>query len=137
MSERARYIDVAQIYELLTDFATAVNHEDLDRWTALWADDGIQMSPDGPPRIGTGQVLEAMKLQFDQFLESNMVINTEEVQVLGDRAYAYGTYTLEMISKEGGTKESYSGSFLDILEKQADCSWKIAIDCRNCSESYE
>jgi ketosteroid isomerase-like protein len=95
------------------------------------------MSPDGPHRIGTAQILEAMELQFDQSLTSNMVINTEEIQVLGDRAYAYGTFTLKRISKEKGTKTSCSGSFLDILEKQADCSWKIAIDCRNYSEAYE
>ena len=137
MSERAKYIDVALIYELWREYATAVNDGDLDQWIWLWVEHGIQMLPNEPPRIGKEQIYAAMKLHLDQFLISNMVINTEEVQILGDRAYAYGTYNFKRVSKEGGPKMSCSGNFLDILEKQVDCSWKIAIDCRNCSESYE
>jgi hypothetical protein len=34
-------------------------------------------------------------------------------------------------AKRRGETKSYSGKFLDILEKQADGSWKIAIDCFN------
>jgi ketosteroid isomerase-like protein len=39
-----------------------------------------------------------------------------------------------MTPKEGGETTSYSGKFLDILVKQADGSWKIAIDCHNYNE---
>jgi ketosteroid isomerase-like protein len=63
-----------------------------------------------------------------------MVIQTEEVRILGDRAYSHGTYTFDMTPKEGGATSSVSGKFLDILEKQADGSWKIAIDCHNTNE---
>jgi ketosteroid isomerase-like protein len=51
--------------------------------------------------------------------------------ILGDQAYSHGTYEFDMASKEGGETRSYSGKFLDILEKQVDGSWKIAIDCQN------
>jgi ketosteroid isomerase-like protein len=60
-----------------------------------------------------------------------MVIQPEEVRILGDWAYAHGSYAFEMAPKEGGGTRRWSGKFLDILEKQVDGSWKIAIDCHN------
>ncbi len=50
---------------------------------------------------------------------------------MGDRAYSHGSYEFEMSPKEGGKTKSCFGKFLDILEKQVDGSWKIAIDCHN------
>ena len=123
--------DVAQVYEVWNEYAAAANTGDLERWMALWIADGIQMPPDVPQRVGKEQIRGGMQPLFDLFDMSNMIIHTEEVRILGDRAYSHGTYEFDMASKEGGEAKSYSGKFLDILEKQADGSWKIAIDCHN------
>ena len=136
MSEMVKYVDVASIYRLLDAYATALNDGDLDRWMALWINEGVLMAPDSPPRVGKEQIWEAIQPLFDGFITSSMVIHTEKVQILGDQSYAYGTYTFERIPKEGGVRMSYSGKFLDILAKQADCSWKFAIDCHNFNEPY-
>jgi hypothetical protein len=40
-----------------------------------------------------------------------MIIHTEEVRILGDRAYSHDPYELEMAPKEGGETKSYSGKF--------------------------
>ena len=72
-----------------------------------------------------------MKTQFAIFSTSAMIIHTEEVRILGDRAYSHGTFTFDMTPKDGGDTKNYSGKFLDILEKQVNGSWKIAIDCHN------
>ena len=132
--ERTKVSDVAQIYELWNEYAAAAHAGDLERWMSLWIDDGIQMAPDAPRRVGKEQIRAGMQPGFDLFIMSNMVINTEEVQILGDQAYSHGTYTFEMTPKEGGETTSLSGRFLDILEKQADGSWKMAIDCHNYNE---
>jgi ketosteroid isomerase-like protein len=60
-----------------------------------------------------------------------MVIHTEEIRILGDRAYSHGILEYEITPKEGGETRSHSVKFLDVLEKQVDGSWKIAIDCHN------
>jgi uncharacterized protein (TIGR02246 family) len=104
---------------------------------ALWIDDGIQMAPDVPRRVGKDEIREGMQPLFYLNDTSDMVIDTEEVRILGDRAYSHGTYVFEMGPKEGGESKSYSGKFLDILEKQVDGSWKIAIDCHNYSAPLE
>jgi uncharacterized protein (TIGR02246 family) len=89
------------------------------------------MAPDEPPRVGKEQIRAAMQPAFDLLIMSNMIINTGEVRILGDQAYSHGTYTFETTPKEGGETTSFSGKFLDILEKQIDGTWKIAIDCHN------
>jgi len=135
MSERMKYIDVAMIYNLWDEYATGVNDGNLDRLLSLWIDDAIQLAPDAPPRIGKEQIWKAMQPIFDRFITSQMIIHTEEVQIFGDWAYSYGTYTFERIPKQGGKKMCYSYNFLDILAKQANGSWKIAIDCHNINGS--
>ena len=131
MLERMKNIDVGLVYELWNEYAVAANSGDMERWLSLWIDDGIQMAPDAPPRVGKEQIRAAIQPTFDLFVTSNMVINTEEVRILGDWAYSHGTHGFDMVPKEGGKSTSYSGKFLDIVVKQADGSWKIAIDCHN------
>ena len=130
-------IDVFLVYELWIEYAAAAHDGDLERWISLWIDDGIQMAPDALPRVGKEQIRSAMQPSFDLFFMSNMVIKTEEVQIFGNRAYSHGTYEFVMTPKEGGESMSYSGKFLDILKKQVDGSWKIAIDCYNYNKPSE
>jgi uncharacterized protein (TIGR02246 family) len=129
--DRMRNIDVGLVYELWNEYAAAANDGDMARWITLWSEDGIQMPPGAPRRVGKEQIRREMQSLFDRFTTSNMVIHTEEIRILGDRAYSHGTLEYEITPKEGGETRSYSGKFLDILEKQVDGSWKIAIDCHN------
>jgi uncharacterized protein (TIGR02246 family) len=129
--------DVTQVYELWNEYAAACHAGDLERWLALWIDNGIQMAPDAPPRVGKAQIRAAMQPTFQRFDVRNLVINTEEVRILGDRAYSHGTYTFDMTPKEGGQTTSLWGKFLDIVAKQADGSWKIAIDCHNYNKPQD
>lgn len=132
--ERKMASDVAQVYELWNEYTAACHDGDLERWMSLWIEDGLQMAPDAPPRVGKEQIRTAMQPGFDLFDLRNMVINTEEVRILGDSAYSHGTYTFDMVPKEGGDTVSVWGKFLDILQKQVDGSWKLAIDCHNFNE---
>jgi uncharacterized protein (TIGR02246 family) len=129
--ERMKNIDVGLIYELWNEYADSYSTGDFERWISLWIDDGIQMPPGVPRRMGKAEIRREMQPLFDLFNMSKMTIQTEEVRILGDQAYTHGTYEFEMTPKGGGTTKSYSGKFLDIVEKQADGSWKIAIDCFN------
>ena len=131
MMGRTKNIDVALVYELWGEYADAANAGDLERWISLWSDDGIQIAPGTPLRIGKEQIREAMRATFDLFDRRDMTIHTEEGRVLGDWAYSYGTFTFEVTPKDGAKTSDYCGKFLDILMKGADGSWKIAIDCHN------
>ena len=134
MMERTKNIDVALVYELWGEYAAAANAGDLERWMSLWIEDGIQMAPDAPLRIGRQQIREAMRAAFEVYDTRNMTIHTEEVRVLGDWAYSYGTFAFEMTLRSGGKTANYYGKFLDIVVKGAAGSWKIAVDCHYYDE---
>ncbi|MGD8465509.1 MAG: nuclear transport factor 2 family protein [Anaerolineae bacterium] len=135
MLERIQAADVAHIYRLWTEVAAAVNAGDLERWLSLWSEHGIQMLPGAPRRVGKAEIRAGMRPLFDQADTRRMVIQTEEVRILGDRAYAHGTYEFERAPQGGAGAKRCVGQFLDILERQLDGSWKIAIDCHNHSPS--
>jgi uncharacterized protein (TIGR02246 family) len=133
MLERIQVADVAQVYDLWKEYAAAAMEGNLERWIALWIDDGIQMLPGAPCRIGKAEIRKAAQSLFDLLKTVKMIIQPEEVRILGDLAYSHGTFEFEMVPKEEGeTRHCYEG-FLDILEKQIDGSWKIVIECRNHS----
>lgn len=134
MFERAQIANVAHVYELWQAFAAAINDGDLERWLDLWIDDGIQMPPGAPRRVGIVAIRKGMEPAFDLFIMRDMVIDTEEIWVLGDRAYSHGTFSFELTPRQGGETRFYSGKFLDIMVKQADGSWRIAIICHNYDE---
>lgn len=131
MFERAQVANVAQVYELAREVAAAFNDGDLDRWIALWMDDGIQMPPGAPRRAGKAAIQKAMRPQFDRFDIRDMAIQAEEIRILGEWAFAHGAFTFERTPKEGGETRRYAGSFLDVLARQVDGTWKIAIECFN------
>jgi uncharacterized protein (TIGR02246 family) len=137
MTERTKNIDVALIYELWNEYAAAINAGDLEGWISLWSEEGLQMPPDAPRRVGKEKIQKEMALRFDQFNTSKMTIQPEEIHILGDRAYSYGTYEFEIVPKSGGKTKTYAGKFLDVLEKQLDGSWKIAIDCHSYNKPVE
>ena len=76
MTERMKNIAVALIYELWNECTAACHNGDLECLMSLWIDDGIQMAPDAPRRVGKEQIRAAMQPTFDLFIMSNMVVNT-------------------------------------------------------------
>jgi uncharacterized protein (TIGR02246 family) len=133
MQERVQLVDVAQVYDLWNEYAAAANDGDLERWLALWADDAIQMPPGAPCRAGKAEIRRGMQALFDLGV-IGMVVQPEEVRILGNLAYTHGACEFEVALKGGGGIRRYSAKFLDILEKQVDGSWKIVIDCHNYLE---
>jgi uncharacterized protein (TIGR02246 family) len=130
MFERMQVVDVAQVYALWTEYAAAANDKDLERWLDLWVDEAIQMAPGAPCRVGKAEIGQGMQALFDLGVR-RMVVQPEEVRILGNLAYTHGAYEFEMALNRGDETRRYSVKFLDILEKQIDGSWKIAIDCHN------
>lgn len=119
-----------EISELWKEYVAAATAGDLERWINLWTEDGIQMPPDAPRRVGRALIRAEMKPLFDLF-NTRMAIYPDETQVSRDQAFTHGLYEVAMTPKEGGDSLEFKGKFLTILRKQADDSWKIAIDCFN------
>lgn len=133
MTERTKNINVALIHELWNEYAAASNAADLERWLALWAEDGLRVPPSefGPRQFGRDEIRAVMQPLFESFAESKITINPEGIDVLGSKAYSYGTFELYLVPRDEGEPQTVNGNFLTILVKLADGSWKIAIDTWN------
>ena len=125
--------DIAAIKEMLNQYEIACNTGDFDLWISLWADDGIQMPPDAPARIGKAQILEAMKPAFDEMTLDIVIISIDDAKVYGDLGITYCNYTLAVTPKAGGETiiAMADGKALTLYKRQADGSWKIVYDCFN------
>jgi uncharacterized protein (TIGR02246 family) len=124
--------DVAAIEALLQHYGSVVTMGDLDAWAAMWVDDSVIMPPDMPAVYGKEDILALQAPAFENFKWS-MTVNTEEVKVSGDLAFARGTYSAMLTPKGGGEPEKVEGKFLSILERQEGGTWKFARDCFNSS----
>ena len=124
--------DITAINEVLNKYAVGCNTGDFDLWISLWADDGVQLPPDTPVRIGKEQIGEAMKPAFDQ-MNVDITIHIEEAKVYGDLGLTRCTYTLKMTPKAGGETINAmpDGKALTLYERQSDGSWKIKYDIFN------
>ncbi|UCC41415.1 MAG: SgcJ/EcaC family oxidoreductase [Candidatus Aminicenantes bacterium] len=122
----------AALREMLNQYAVAANTGDFDLWISLWTDDGVQMPPDTPARIGIEQIREAMKPGFDQ-MTVDITITIIEAKVYGDLGLTRCEYTLDMTPKAGSETihAMRDGKALTLYERQSDGSWKIIYDCFN------
>jgi uncharacterized protein (TIGR02246 family) len=118
------------VQEIWKEYSASLNAGDIDRWVALWTDDGVQMPPDEPPVIGkekikarNGAVLQ--KFKFD------IGVTNQEVKTSGDWAYSRGVYKATLTPKQGGTSIPIDGKYMTILARQPDGSWKIHRDIFN------
>ncbi len=126
--------DIAAIKDLVNQYGATINAGDLDLWISLWADHAIQMAPDAPAVIGKEKIRARRQSLFDLY-DWKMTVDTEEVRVAGDWAFARGTYTYTKAPKEEGATTKGTGKWLSIFEKQDDGSWKMTRDCYNSNVS--
>jgi len=137
-TERLEAAGVAQIYKLWNEYSDAINSENLEQWSRLWCNDGIQFLPDIPQQSGKHQILKLVQTLLDQY-HPKLSINPEVVQILGDQAYTYGSFAIILTLEEGKDRAitQRNGKFLTILRKRIDGSWKILVDCFNYNKALE
>jgi uncharacterized protein (TIGR02246 family) len=125
--------DIIALKKMLDRYAVSANAGDFDLWMSLWADDGIQMPPNTPTRIGKEQIREGMKPVFDQMNVDAVIHNIDEAKVYGDLGLTRCTYTMKMTPKAGGETINAmpDGKALTLFERQSDGTWKIVYDCGN------
>ena len=120
----------AAVNQIWKEYSASLNAGDMDRWVALWTDDGVQMPPDEPAVVGKEAVQARIQHGADQFT-FNIGITNEEVHTAGDWGFARGTYRMSLTPKQGGKPIPIDGKYMTILTRQADGSWKIHRDIFN------
>ena len=115
--------DVEAIRTWLEQVTAAVNAESTEAILALYADDAVFSPPDAPPLD-----IDQLRSLYDiLFTENTFQFTTEalDVVVSGDLAVLRASYDETVTPRGAGDSVHNSGSWLIVLRKQADGSWKL------------
>lgn len=118
--------DVAAVSTLREREVAAADAGDVAALLELRTDDFVAMPPDQPPVRGKEAVEEFLNGMFAQ-VELDETVVSEAVVVADDLAYDRGTFSGTVRPKGGGESMSVDGKYLWILERQADGSWRYAV----------
>lgn len=111
------------------DKAWFESHDNVDEFLTFLAEDAVFMPADAPAARG-----EAIGAAYEQLLAMpgfalQWQATSAHVAEAGDLGYTLGTYELTVAPE--GTPVVTVGKYVTLWRKQADGSWKVAVDCFN------
>ena len=111
-------------------FAAASTAGDVDGVVATYAADGSLLPPNAPLLKGA----DAIRQFWGGFMgayQVKMELSEGELDGAGDLAYVVGSYTFTATPKGKGSALKDTGKFVEVYRRQADGSWKYAVDIYN------
>src|SRR5688572_26667147 len=120
--------DLRAIEALNQHDVEAVKAGDAAALIAQWTEDLVAIPPAGAilrGREAYATVAEQTRDQMQAIEVVDNVVDFEEITVLGDHAYEWGTYRSRMRPRGGGEMMTFGGRLMRILQRQADGTWKM------------
>src|SRR6476620_1650836 len=118
--------DRGAIARFTAEWNAAMKAKDVVTLMNMVTEDVVFLPPAFPPIRGR-QAVEAMyRSFFPQFSSIEQEAVSEEVEVMGEWAFAWGMESIVLVPQGAGTPIHMRGKGLSILKRQADGSWKCA-----------
>lgn len=96
---------------------------------AYYAEDGVQLPPVGPPRVGRDQIYELMLRENE--VKLTWTPTSADVSAGGDMGFTWGTFEIEVPRKDiFGNPVKIAGKYLNVWKKVKGV-WKLAVDIGN------
>ena len=124
--------DIGAIDWVRDSHVAALNAGDAGAWAAQFADDGVQMPPNGPANVGKPMIASWCDAMLSQF-RVQFALSVDEIRVLGEWAFERGGYTISLSQSAGGPPMRESGKYITIYKRQPDENWRMARDIWNSS----
>jgi ketosteroid isomerase-like protein len=126
-----RAADEAAIRKLDVDWSNAAQTNKVDAWVAFYSDDATVLPPNEPMATNKDAIRKSIEgLLTLPGLNLKWEPKKIEVSKSGDIAYSFGTYDMTMNDPKGAPIMD-KGKYVEVWKKQADGSWKCAIDTFN------
>lgn len=123
--------DIEAVKKVLKDYGESNLAGDAKSWAELHAIDVVKMPPDKPAITSREALYEGKVKKFAKTKVVGWNLEAKEVEIMGDRAYTWGVYKVEVEVLKTGGIINVDGKFLTIYRKEADGSWVITHDCFN------
>lgn len=120
--------DIAEIRDLLDQYALAVSTDDIELFMTCWADGAKRMEPGYDVILGKENIRAHFKFMFDQFNSNVEFYGEFEIEVSDNLAFGQVNAIVSFSPKDGGPTNHLDLKVLDIYKRQADSSWKIYVD---------
>ncbi len=120
------------IQKNLEEYIKATNNGDMEAMAATMMKDIVYIAPDCKPMRSIDQVKRWAKDSFFDPFNVKFNAEFENLEVFGDRAYAPGSFQLDLTPKKGGEKIHLTGEFFDIFQQAGD-EWKL----KHCIYNYD
>jgi len=120
--------DLRVIEDLHRRDKTASLARDPETLVSLMDEDIVLIVPGGPPTRGRAALAAGLRASFEETRQDKIleyVHDFEEVKVLGDWAFEWGSFRGTTL-KPDGTKIKESGHLLRLLRRQPEGGWKVA-----------
>jgi uncharacterized protein (TIGR02246 family) len=131
-SPDTRAADQKAIAELETAFVADWNSKDLEKIVSHFADDGIVMEPNMPAMKGKEAIRAGVKeFLADRNFSLNWSVTAIDPSKSSDLAYVHGTWTATLTDSKTKKPITDKGKYATVYRKQADGSWKVALDINN------
>jgi uncharacterized protein (TIGR02246 family) len=111
--------------DTVNQLAEALNHGDLEAAVMLYEDDAVLVAQPGQVARGSAELRSALRRFID--LKPRLISQAQSVIEIDDVALYLGRWVLRG-TDPGGQPVSMGGESTDILRRQPDGRWLIAID---------
>ena len=117
--------DKARIREVIDRAVAAFGTGDAETLALIRTEDSVVLKPEAEPLLGKQARRDSLEAVFAQFdVEESRTI--KEIDIAGERAIVWGTYTVVLSPKDGSQAINEAGNYIDVLHKQPDESWLFA-----------
>ncbi len=123
---------VRTILAIDREFMVAVAAKDAERVAALYADDARIMMPGRPTIRGRSEILNFYKTAFQGLVES-IILDTTDVEVSGDLAYATGSNRITLTPPGEASREE-CGKYVAVYRRASAADWKVVVDSYSNNE---
>jgi uncharacterized protein (TIGR02246 family) len=113
------------------DWAKTVAEKNVDGFVSYFTPDGVVMAPNMPAANGVDAIRTWVSTNMSMpGFAVTWEATSAEVAASGDIGYTVGNFTYQMTMPDG-TPLNDSGKYATIWKKQADGTWKVAVDVFN------
>ena len=123
-----RTTEAQAIRNLDAALSEAAQKRDPEAYSAFFAEEAVQLPPNGPPATGRATIQEGAAGMFGAGADLRFETLDVKVASSGDLAVSRGKYFLRMQTPGGPIQDE--GSFLEVWEKVSG-EWKITADIYN------